>query len=87
MSSAEIQTILDAIALLQDDVAALKNKRLTIEEIGVGSLMGWVKLMVTVSLFFTVLAGSGYAISSQVDTLNTQFRSHVQYTHKLEPPK
>lgn len=87
MSSNEIETILIALSELKEDVEVLKNKRLTIEEIGVGSLMGWIKLMVTVSLFFTVLAGSGYAITSQVDTLNTQFRSHIQYTHKLEPPK
>ena len=87
MSDGQIQIILAAIADLKEDVDLLKNKRLTIEEIGIGSLMGWIKLMVTVSLFFTVLAGSGYAITSQVDTLNTQFRSHVQYTHKLEPPK
>jgi hypothetical protein len=85
MSSAEIQTILTALEEIRTKVEVLENKKLTIEEIGIGSFVGWVKLTCTIVLFVTVWLGSGMAILSQIDTIDSKYHAHMKYLHGQNP--
>jgi hypothetical protein len=89
MSDANIKAILDELGLLKKEVEGIKNeicllkkKKLYIEDIGIGSFMGWVKLTTGIVLFVVSLFIAGHTFFSQIDVLRTDYGSHLKYLHK-----
>jgi len=89
MSGDQIQTILDAISDLKDEVNVLKTKRINIEDIGIGSFVGWVKITVAAIVIVIGAGSTGYAVLSQVasvehslQALANTYQTHMTYIHK-----
>jgi hypothetical protein len=67
---------------IKTDVCFLKKKKLYIEDIGIGSLMGWVKLTIGIILFISALVGTGYKMIEKIDVLQSDYIAHKEYLHK-----
>jgi hypothetical protein len=89
MSDANIKAILDELGLLRVEIetvkieiSALKEKKIYIGDIGIGSFIGWVKLLVVIIIFISALLGTMHTFFSQIDVLRADYGAHLNYLHK-----
>ncbi len=86
-----VDGVVEDISGLKCEVQYIKDKKFTIEEIGIGSFVGWVKVTVGIITVLCVAAGSCWGVLHQVNgvgnglsSLNAKYYAHIEYLHKLK---
>ena len=69
------------VDLIKKDVCFLKKKKIYIEDIAIGSFLGWVKLTVGGIVLIVAFVGSLNFFIWSIDTLRLNYGLHLKYLH------